>query len=243
MPFAPIEPGASTSLDSVNHREVFDQGVNTFSRMFTRWMDSNEWSHPNIVLLAKSALNGSAWLHSSQVAGLRHGTLKSPGPRTFVAIERLNFYLHRYKEHKILIPNTSSSNLYREPEVILDGDQPPTLGWWVEVFCGTRQPSHMELEEVFFTESQATKFSKGYGRLVRRLLAVNGLDIVTDLDVALHRHYTPGDTQRVTLIKEVLMNESVWTPDQLRLELPALSQLTAALHGPADEAALLAELT
>ena len=243
MPFPPIQPQNATPPETVNHREVFDRGVETFSRMFTRWMDSNEWSHPNIVLLAKSSLNGSAWLHSSQVAGLRHGTLKSPGPRTFIAIARLNFYLHRYKEHKLLIPNTQSSNLYREPDVILDGDQPPALGWWVEVFTGDRRPSSMELDEVFFTEAQAVKFSKGFGKLARRLLAVNGLDIVTDLDVALYRHYTPGDTQRVETIKQVLLDESVWTSEQLRVELPVLAQMTAALHGPADEAALLAELS
>ena len=243
MPFPPIQPPSDSPPETVNHREVFDQGVETFSRMFTRWMDSNRWSHPNIVSLAKSSLNGSAWLHSSQVAGLRHGKLKSPGPRTFVAIERLNFYLHRYKEHKLLIPNTQSSNLYREPDVILDGDQPPALGWWVEVFTGTRRPTDMELAERFFTEAQAAKFSKGFGRLARRLLAVNGLDIVTDLDVALHRHYTPGDNERVGTLKQVLLDETAWTQDQLRTELPALAQMTASLHGPADEAALLAELT
>ena len=78
-------------------RAKYDQGVRNFALLFTRWMDLNGWSHPVMVALAKSALDGTSWLHSSQISGLRHGKLVSPGPRTFKAIQVLNYYLWLYK--------------------------------------------------------------------------------------------------------------------------------------------------
>lgn len=239
----PSDLDQRTPDSDTDHVALFEQGVETFSKLFTRWMDSNGWSHPVIVSLAKNALHGSGWLHSSQVSGLRHGKLRSPGPRTFVAIERLNWYLHRYKTQKLLIPGTTSSNNYQDPEVILDDDgNPPALGWWIEVFCGFRTPSHLDNAEFFFTPDQALQFSIGFGRLARRLLAINSLDIVTDIDIAIHRHYVPGDTVRVGKLKEVLLAQGSWTPDELQIELPSLARFTDALGGPDSEKTLVNEL-
>ena len=57
----------------------YEKGLHTFSILFTRWMDSNDWSHPIMVSLAKGAMGGTGWLHSSQISGLRHAKLRSPG--------------------------------------------------------------------------------------------------------------------------------------------------------------------
>jgi len=93
-------------------RDQFERGVLDFSFLFTKWMDTNAWSHPVMVQLAAGCLQlpgGKGWLHSSQISGLRHGKLLSPGPRTFMAIERLNFYLHRYATEKLLLPGSTSA--------------------------------------------------------------------------------------------------------------------------------------
>lgn len=239
----PLCTDCPTDDSNTDHQAQFDRGVETFSRLFVRWMDSNGWSHPTIVALAKASLNGAGWLHSSQVSGLRHGRLKSPGPRTFVAIERLNFFLHRYKTEKLLIPNTSSSNGYQDPELLLDENgNPPSVGWLVEVFCGTRQPPGLSSTEFFFTPDQAEQFSANFGKLARRLLAINSLDIVTDLDVAIHRHYGPGDAVRVEKLKQVLLARGAWSPTELDAEMPALTRFTQALGGPDDEKTLQREL-
>lgn len=37
-------------------KDQFELGVQNFSRLFTKWMDTNAWSHPIMVSLAASCL-------------------------------------------------------------------------------------------------------------------------------------------------------------------------------------------
>lgn len=226
----------------VDHLARFTGGNRTFSLLFVRWMDTNGWSHPTMVSLARAALYGASWLHSSQISGLRHVKLASPGPRTFIAIERLNYYLHRYATEKLLIPNTPSSNAYQKAYAITEDGKPPELGWWVEVFCGNRVPKDIELHEAFFTEDQAKSMSQRWGAMVRKLLLAQGIDLITELDRIIRERYPAKDTDRVARLVDVIHNRDAWTPDQLSNELPAISELTSRLGGPRDEDALLKEL-
>lgn len=237
---------ASTAVFVVTNAESaepakakYDQGVRNFSLLFTRWMDLNGWSHPIMVSLAKSALDGTSWLHSSQISGLRHGKLISPGPRTFKAIQVLNYYLWLYREEKRLIPNTDSSNYYREPYVITENGKPPELGWWMEVFVGDRMPSDLDLEKHSFTPDSALNFSRAYGKLIRKLMVLNDYDPISDFDTVVREHYPAGDFERVQTITKVLYNQGSWTPEELVNEIPALVTLSAALEGPHTEEDLL----
>lgn len=230
----------STQLE--NHVNRYATGNQTFALLFTRWMDTNGWSHPKMVALAKSCLDGVGWLHSSQINGLRSGSLPSPGPRTFVAIERLNYYVHRYATQKHLLPNTTSSNNYSEAFAITEDDAPPPLGWWVEVFAGERIPKDIELRRDFFTAPQAAQFSQRWGSLARKLMMTEGVDLITELERAIHNHYPTKERDRVHRLIEVLHNRKAWTPEQLSAELPAITAFVAAYGGPPTEGALLREL-
>lgn len=213
-----------------------------FGMLFSRFMDSNKWSHPITTNLAKACLGGLSWLHSSQISGIRQAKLVSPGPRVFVAIERLNYYVHRYQTEKKLIPNTSSSNFYSEATAITEDGIPPPLGWWVEIFCGYRIPQDIDLQATFFTPGEALKLSKAWGKFVRRLLVNADYDLITDLELALSRLYPARDDDRVAKHLAVIRAVETWTPDQLANELPALTRMSAALQGPEKQQDLLAEL-
>jgi len=239
MTTTPDPDGLDTRPD---HRKTFETGIKTFSVLFCRWMDTNEWSHPTMTALSKACMDGVGWLHSSQISGLRHARLENPGPRTFVAIERLNYYIWRYATTKRLLPNTSSSNAYAQAYPITENGEPPSLGWWVEVFCGQRLPADIDLRQAFFTESQAVDFSRNWGRIIRLLMAGNGIDVITDLDRTVRERYPARDAARVDRLLAVMRNTEVWTPDELSLELPALTTFTAQLGGPATEDALLKEV-
>lgn len=241
----PLISSTRMKLDSSKPSDCLDQfkqGVRTFSLLFTRWMDTNEWSHPVMTSLAKSALKGTAWLHSSQISGLRHGQLFNPGPRTFIAIERLNYHLWQYRENKVLIPGTSSSNTYSRPFVITEDGDPPPLGWWFEVFCGCRVPTDIDLKSDFFSEARATTVSKDWAALARKLMIRNELDIITELEQTIRAHYPANDHSRVEKVVQVIQNKAAWTPHELAAELPSITALTAALGGPESEALLLKAL-
>jgi len=220
----------------------YGQGVRNFSVLFTRWMDTNEWSHPVMTVLAKGALNGTAWLHSSQISGLRHGELYSPGPRTFVAIERLNYYVFRYITEKKLIPGTTSSSNYSKAFAIVEDNSPPPLGWWVEVFCGVRTPKDIDLKMNFFSDTQARELSLSWASLIRGLMIAAKIDIITDLETTIREYYPANDHARVAKILEVIRNKSTWEPMELTVELPAIAAFTAALGGPESEKLLLSTL-
>ena len=226
-------------METLGARAQYDQGIRNFSLLFTRWMDLNGWSHPVMVSLAKSALNGTSWLHSSQISGLRHAKLLSPGPRTFKAIQVLNHHLWIYKTEKKLIPNTDSSNHYRDPFVVTEDGMPPELGWWMEVFVGDRMPSDLDLEQHSFTSDAATAFSAAYGKLIRKLMVLNDYDPISDFDKVIREFYPAKDTARVETLTEILFNETAWEPDQLINELPALVTFSKALEGPKNDEELL----
>ena len=222
-------------------RAKYDQGVRNFALLFTRWMDLNGWSHPVMVSLAKSALDGTSWLHSSQISGLRHGKLVSPGPRTFKAIQVLNYYLWLYREEKKLIPNTDSSNHYQDPYVITENGQPPEMGWWMEVFVGDRTPTDLDLDQHSFNPDSAHEMSKGYGKLIRKLMVLNDYDPISDFSEVVREHYPAKDSYRVEKITKILFNQETWTPEELVNEMPALVTLSTALDGPSTDDELLRE--
>ena len=232
-----------TKQDTViDHRAQFAHGVQTFSLLFTRWMDTNGWSHPTMVALAKASMDGVGWLHSSQISGLRHAKLLSPGPRTFIAIERLNYYVHRYSTTKRLIPNTDSSNLYSEAFAITENGKPPSLGWWSEVFCGQREPTDIDLKQNYISERQADEMSNSWGSMIRKLFRDRDLDLIVELDRVLREHYPARDAARLNRIRAVIQARESWTADEFTAELPAISTLTAHLGGPETEDELLSLL-
>lgn len=225
------EPGSAVT--------AYSSGPRTFSLLFTRWMDGNEWSHPIMTSLATAANGGKNWLHSSQISGFRHASTTNPGPRTFVAIERLNFYVHRYQTQQQLIPGTKSSNNYNYATAITEGGAPPPLGWWFEIFCGYRRPLELDLSTPFIPPDRAEDYSAALGRLIRDLLVAQQYDLVDDLDRLIHRHYPTHEDARVAAFAGMVLGKHAYTADQLLLELPSMTRFTAALEGPATEDDLL----
>lgn len=222
--------------------ESYAEGNRTFQLLFTRWMDTNEWSHPVMTVLAKAAMGGVGWLHSSQISGMRHGKLESPGPRTFRAIERLNYYVHRYATEKTLIPGTESSNNYSKAYAITEDGKPPTLGWWVEVFAGVRIPKDIDLRERWFSDHDASLLSSQWGGLIRKLFMNNNKDLITDLDRVISAQYPARDFERVAKLRKIIFNQDTWDSYELINELPAITALTASLGGPSTEDTLVREL-
>lgn len=237
----PISPPVSDQQDLV---EAYSQGNKNFAILFSRWMDGNDWSHPVVVSLAKGACGGASWFHSSQISGIRQGKSQSPGPRQFIAIERLNRALYNYRNGGSLIPGTDSSNHYSEAQPILtDEGECPDLGWFVGLFSGVVDlPAKYKGPNTVFSKQAATDFSRKYARLIRKLFVLKDLDLIENLDLTLLQHYPARDKDRLTKIKNVLTSPAVWSPDELAIELVALIALSKALDGPADEHQLFEEL-
>lgn len=220
----------------------YDRGISTFCQLFIHWMDRNRWTHPVLIDLVRSCLDGASWLHSSQISALRQGKLRNPGPRGFIAIAELNKAMYLYKTKKQLIPNTTTDLNYLQGYAVTEDGVPPEVGWWFEVFCGQRVPKDVDLAQQFHTEIEAEAFSLGYARLVRRLMASKGYDLFESLDKVVRNYYPAGDQDRVKKLSSVLLNQSVWSPVELSLELPALIAVTSELGGPATQEQLFDDI-
>jgi len=223
-------------------QKQYTEGRRVFTLLFVHWMDTNCWTHPTLIQLSRAALDGASWLHSSTISQLRHGNLHSPGPRVFLAITELNRCIHEYKVRKRLLPNTTTDRLYLQAYAITEDGEPPAPGWWFEVFCGTRLPTEIDLGQIFHTDDAASSFSRQWARLTRKLLAVQGYDVVDDLSRAIRDHYPAGDDERLGKLADVLMGRATWTPEEAQLELPALVQMSTSLGGPETQDDLLTEL-
>lgn len=208
-------------------------------------MAQNDWSHPVMIRLASACLQlpgQKGWLHSSQIAGLRHATLGAPGPRCFVGIERLNYFLHRYKTEGKLMPGTNSANDYANPTVITEGGEPPALGWWVEVFCGYRTPKYIDLNTMVFTDATAIKFSKAWGTYIRQLLINKQYDVISDLPRVIEKFYPAKGLTRTKKLQDIIYSRDTWTPEELSVELTTVIQFGAALGGVDSERDLFEKL-
>jgi len=238
----PIAPGPGAVPDAV--LAAYADGNKVFARLFSRWMDSNGWSHPTVTRLAKAALGGKeGWLHSSQIASLRHGDTRNPGPRAFVAIERLNHYIWFYVNQKLLIPGTDNDADYKAATPITEGGQPPPLGWFVEVFCGYRQPQ--EFPMFMLTAMPTDKVesaSRSLSRMIRSLMSQRNLDPLEDFNSIL-KYWITNDHLSLDRLRKVVMTTEPLTPEELEEELARLTVLLQKLGAPVgDEEELLSQL-
>jgi len=179
--------------------DQYEKGKRTFGILLSNWMNRNQWSHPAMVALARQVC-GNSWLHSSQISGLRHAGLTSPGPRQFITLEQLNKAIHKHQLTSKVISGTDSSRTYKNAQPIIEADstEPPPLGWFIEVFCGYREPNCPELVGgKVFSDKAALEFSKRYGRDLRARIAASGEDLVEQLASIINRHYPARDDDRV----------------------------------------------
>ena len=206
--------------------EQFEQGAVTFARWFAKMMDANGWSHPKLVELAKIATDGKGWVWSSQIASLRKGQLKSPGPRSIASLAYLMYEIDAYQkgtqdEHS---PDFSKQDQFIKTAVILrdDDDNPASVGYLFEVFCGWRQPPEGTARRDF-TDEQAAVVSMNAGKHVRRLVTADRLDLIEAMP-RLVRSFS-NDKEGQEKFRKVVLGEDVWLNVELDHSVTCLSHM------------------
>ena len=196
--------------------ERFEQGAVTYAKMFCRLMDDNDWSHPRFVKLAQTATGGVAWVHSSQIASLRKGQLKSPGPRSFAALVYLFNAIDEFQrgvKTKDSPDWTGQEEFIKDKKVIRDDEgRVASIGWHFEVFCGWRMPPAKSTERNF-TDEQAAEISANAAKHVRRRMIADRLDLIDDMP-KLQRHFSLDKEEQV-LFRDVVLGQAHWQNEQI----------------------------
>lgn len=214
------------SINGLELEEKMDAAAIAFSRYFCAWMDGNGWSHPQLVALCKKCTGDKALFHSSQIAGLRAARLKSPGPRSFVALEylmRAIESLHKvgFTEGKALFGELT--HLVEHAEIMRDEEgNPATTGFLLEVFVGLR-PVPIDLSKIVYNEKQADDLSNKAGRLLRKLMAIQDMDPISDAGVVATKYQ--GTQQQRTKLAGVIKGVETWDSEEIEEVLGRLSKL------------------
>ena len=199
-----------------NISELFGDGQTNFAVWFARMMDANGWSHPMLVKLATTCSNGKPWVHASQINSLRYGRLKSPGPRSFAVLAYLFAVIDRYQKGQSdeFMPDMTPHKKYVEKALILrdDDGNPASIGYMFEVFCGWRIPPANAIKRNF-TDEQAASVSKAAGKMVRRFMAANQMDLIDDM-ARLKRNFS-NDKDAQDVFALVVIGQAEWTNEDL----------------------------
>lgn len=212
-----------TATDLENRMET---GAIAFSRYLKRIVDANSWSHPQMVALCKLCTDQKAWLHNSQIAGLLKARLKSPGPRSFVALE---FLFRAIDAHQKGDPETCEvkfgnlAHLVEHAQIMRDENgNPASMGYLMEVFSGLREVP-IDISSLSFTEKQAIQVSEQAGRLIRRLMAVDDLDPIADAEKVSMAF--GGSREDRLKCAAIIKGTEQWTPDEIEEAMSRLSKL------------------
>jgi len=206
--------------------ECMETGKLNFSRWFTRVMDNNGWSHPTLVALTKACTGSQAFLHSSQIAGLRAARLKSPGPRAFAALEYLWLRIDEYQKVGKASDGVTFGSLtafVQDAEIMRDPQgNPATLGFMIEVFAGLIEVP-IDLNIIEFSETHAKLISENAGRLIRRMMVQERWDLIDDI----HRITSKwsADPEVRTKAQAIIVGQSVWFAEELNDRLREMSKM------------------
>ena len=218
-----LSPPPRMFVEASDLEERIDNGADRFAKWICRVMDNNEWSHPQIVQLCKICTGNKALLHSSQVAGLRKGHLKSPGPKAFLALEYLFRTIDKCQKGEGSAIFGTLRHLIDDAEIMRDPDgNPATLGYLVEVFTGVRDVP-IDLTKNFFNESQAETISNNAGKLVRRMMAIGELDPISDAGRVAAKF--PGNSEERFKFAALIKGAESWKSEEIESSLNKLSRL------------------
>jgi len=217
---------SGVTIGSGEIAERFEQGAVSFARWFANTMNANGWSHPRLVQLAKIATGGDSWVHSSQIASLRVGRLKSPGPRSFASLVCLFHAIDAYQKGEKAPgdPDWSGQEQYIKDAVIMrddDGD-PASIGYLFEVFCGWRNPPARAATRDY-SEEQATLISANAGKHVRRLLIAERMDVIDDMKRLRQAFSNDKDDQEK--FESVILGQAFWQNEEVEHSVTCLSHM------------------
>ena len=224
----PLSPPRSF-VDGAELEAVMDVGQISFSRWFSWFMDTNGYSHPQLVAICKVCTGGKAWMHSSTINNLRKAKTRNPGPRAFVALEYCNRAIDAAQKGEFITNFGTLTPLIMTATIMRDEQgNPATAGYMIEVFTGLR-PVPVDLPAVVITPDDAEILSKKAARLIRKLMVVADLDPVEDAEAIGGKF--PGSPQQKQVAIELIKGNATWSPEEVEEQIGKLSKFCKLQFG------------
>lgn len=200
-----------------------EAGIIGFGKWFAWFMDTNHFSHPQLVALCKLCTGDKALLHSSTIAGYRNHRIKNPGPLAFVAIEYVCRAIDAYQRNEPITRFGRLAHLAEGAQIMRDEHgNPVTAGYLTEVFLGLR-PVPIDLSATILSDSDAEAVSQKAGRLVRKLMVIQDLDPLEDAD-EMGGHF-PGNPQQKQHFAALIKGQATWDAEEVEEMVAKMARL------------------
>lgn len=198
-----------------------EKGRQCFAVMFSRWIDSNEWTYNQLCQFARSII-GDSWMHPSQVSGLRQAKLEGPNPKVFAAIWEVNQALVRWEKEEVRPSGGVPAEYYENPIVWTnDAGEPLNIHELITMFLGYWEPA--AYKPLLIPTEDAERVSRALGRLIRITMSTQGEDIIEGWENWV-RCYAPLDVVRRTKLQKVVVGLEFYSPEELAIELPVIAE-------------------
>ena len=155
------------------------------SAVLVYWLSRNDWSHPNVELLAKWALNEESALHPSQLSHLRNGKTRLMGVKCLDALGQVNLAVWAFQNSdKTLLDvlgagplSPQVESLIKHAEVLMNPNTglPIDQSDWMSVYLG-----YMVLPDVVNGPEGDPQFQEvvdNFGQYISGVLEAKGIGI------------------------------------------------------------------
>lgn len=228
----PASLDRSLVLEVNEERREF--GKRHTSAVLVFWLSRNNWSHPNLELLASWALNEEGALHTSQVSHIRNGRMRMLGVKTIDALGAINLAAWAYHNDKELLKELGTAQLTAKieelmlnAEAVIDPrtNEPLTQGGWMELYLG-----YIKIPGVVGGASSGKDFSKAAGMLggyIEKVIRESGKDFGTAKSI-FSKHLSP---EKATRMVAAAAHLEEFTAEEVTAEIGNICTALEALDG------------
>ena len=217
-----------------NNEDRRDFGKQHTSAVLVYWLSRNDWSHPNLELLANWALDEEGALHTSQISHIRNGRMRMLGVKTIDALGAINLATWAYHHDKALLKELGTGQLTAKiEELLLDAEavidprtnEPLTQGGWMELYLG-----YIKVPGVVGGASNTQDFAKAAAQLgtyIEKVIRDSGKDFGSAKSVFAK---TLNQTKATRMIAAAAHLEE-FTADEVTGEINNICEALEALDG------------
>lgn len=215
--------------------ERHDRGRQHVAAVINYWLQSSGLSHAQAVAISRWEAK-TGYIQSSQLSKLRNGVLRTPFLKQFEGLAALNHGIARWHregakaaraENGPLPPEVTASAM--DATVVLTHpewpDEPLRFRDFCELFVGYMALPYVT--DLSVSDSRAAAVSDAVGHVLEHYLARQG-----GLREGFRRlitHYPTTNQQRIDKLRDVVLGQAAWSPEELREESMALCTLLSSV--------------
>lgn len=206
------------------------------SSVLVYWLSRNGWSHPNMELLAKWALNEDSALHPSQMSLLRNAKTKLMGVKALDSLGQINLAVWAWQQQQKQLLKTLGvgvmsdhvEQLIEHAEVLMNPHTglPIDQADWMSIYLGYLQiPQVVNGPE---GDPQFQEIASAFGQYVEQVRAAKG---IPPIEMTQMLTKATGNAELAETLVLAAVGLKVMEPNMLTTQFEAICKALTVLDG------------